>query len=165
MRLVLFVRAPRAYKKIILNHYRGEWILHDVDHIPHCFGRVYNFEAKNNVKATYAFRPRFADFLRDRKVRLAPEQLCLHFDGDVENTERFCSSLRPMWINGHDRFNKDVETLTKVAKEYDLKLLKPVVFSDYSWKGDLVEGFLQHRMEDGLFNFHLDYFWPLFRFI
>lgn len=165
MRLGLFVRVPIAYKKIILNHYKGEWILHDVDHLPHCFNRVYSFERANNVNVIYAFRPKFSEFLSGQKMRLEPEQLCVHFDGDVEGLERFCSKLSPRWINGHDIFNNKTEVLSELAERYGLRLLKPVVFSDYSWDGDLVEGFLLRRTADGLFNFHLDYFWPLFRFM
>jgi len=165
MKLGLFVKVPIAYKKIVLEHYKGEGILHDVDHLPYSFSRVCSFERANNVRAIYAFRPKFCDFLLAQTTRLEPEQLCLHYDGDDEKLGRFCSKLGPRWINGHDKFNNRTEVLSKVAERYGLELLKPVVFSDYTWEGDLVEGFLRRRTAEGLFNFHLDYFWPLFRFI
>lgn len=162
VRISLFIRVPRAYKSIVLNHYNGEVILHDCDHLPYCFEKVHLFEREHSVKSIYAFRPKFVDYLAKRAEELKSEQLCAHFDGDIIGFERFCSKLEPMWINGHDRFNKDIATLTKYAEEFGLKILDTIVFSDYSWNGDLVEGFLQHRKEVGLFNFHLDYFWPLF---
>jgi hypothetical protein len=162
VRISLFVKVPRAYKRIVLNHYEGEVMLHDCDHLPYCYKKVHSFEMRHGVKSIYAFRPKFVDYLAKRTVNLDSEQLCAHFDGDTGGFERFCSKLEPMWINGHDRFNKDTATLTKYAEEFSLKMLKPVVFSDYSWRGDIVEGFLRHKGEAGLFNFHLDYFWPLF---
>jgi hypothetical protein len=165
VRISLFYKVPRAYKRIVLNHYNGEVILHDCDHLPFCFEKVHLFEKEQSVKSIYAFRPKFVDYLAKRAEDLASEQLCAHFDGDIIGFKRFCSKLEPMWINGHDLFNKDIATLTKYAEEFGLKILESVVFSDYSWTGDLVEGFLQHRKKAGLFNFHLDYFWPLFIFM
>jgi hypothetical protein len=165
VKISLFVRVPRAYKRIVLNHYEGEVMLHDCDHIPYCFEKVHSFEMEHGIKSIYAFRPKFVEYLAKRSFRLESEQLCVHFDGDTRSFERFCSKLEPMWINGHDRFNKDTATLTKYAEEFGLKMLRAVVFSDYSWRGDLVEGFLRHKGKAGLFNFHLDYFWPLFMLI
>jgi hypothetical protein len=158
----LFWRVPIAYKKIIMNYYEGEEILHDCDHLPYSFPRVYEFEKQHNVKVIYAFRPKFVDYLVNHKIRPDPEQLCVHFDGDLENFEHFCSELKPKWINGHDQFNNRMEILSEHAKDYGLEITRPVVFSDYSWIGDLVQGFLKFKSSNGLFNFHLDYFWPLF---
>jgi len=162
MRPFLFLKTPLAYRRIVLQHYEGEWILHDCDHLPYALERINAFERDKGVRSIYAFRPKFLRYLERRKKIIEAERLCVHFDGDLEGLKHFCTKLGPFWINGHDRYNQDIETLMKLAEEFGLKMLKPVVFSDYSCKGDLVEGFLLHKREAGLFNFHLDYFWPLF---
>ncbi len=165
MKLSLFLKVPLAYREVINKHYGGEIILHDVDHLPYSFGKVCGFERINGVEAIYAFRPKFCGFLERQQTRVDPERLCVHFDGDVNGFRQFCSRFNPKWINGHDRFNERVDLLRERSKEYGLKFLKPVVFSDYSCSGNIVDGFISHKGEDGLFNFHLDYFWPLFHIL
>lgn len=165
----LFLKVPAAYREIVLNHYKGEWILHDVDHIPYSFAKVHAFEVEHGVRAVYAFRPKFTDYILRQGFRLKPEELCAHFDGDEAALGRFCSELNPAWINGHDAFNMKDEVLAQHAKDHGLRVLSPVGFSDYSCRGDLVQGFLNERAQAGaatkLFNFHLDYFWPIFHIL